>query len=134
MPATTAQPLRAPARPSTYQVTLMARVPQDLADQAQAYATTHHLDISTLVRGRRGHERLLAGRVEAMGQAVNLVGAVEMAQALAHLGARGAVALGHPARVDLLGDHGHIDPRRMGFEHTHDAPGETWWCGRGRRV
>src|SRR5262249_40230994 len=40
----------APARPSTYQVTLMARVPQDLADQAQAYATTHHLDISTLVR------------------------------------------------------------------------------------
>ena len=50
MPATTAQPLRAPARPSTYQVTLMARVPQALADQAQAYAEAHQLDISTLVR------------------------------------------------------------------------------------
>src|SRR5262249_58670215 len=50
MPAATDQPLRAQTRSSTYHVTLMARVPQALADQAQAYATTHQLDISTLVR------------------------------------------------------------------------------------
>src|SRR5262249_3993617 len=42
--------LRAPAKPSTYHETLMARVPQELANQAQAYAKTHQLDISTLVR------------------------------------------------------------------------------------
>ena len=47
MPSMTTTPLRAPSR---QRVTLMARVPQALADEAKAYATTNQIDISTLVR------------------------------------------------------------------------------------
>jgi hypothetical protein len=41
---------RATRRQTRATVTLMARVPQDLATQVQTYATTHGLAISTLVR------------------------------------------------------------------------------------
>jgi hypothetical protein len=49
MPSDTMPPLRAPARQS---VRLMARIPQDLTTQVQAYATTHRVTVSQF--GRAG--------------------------------------------------------------------------------